>query len=655
MLKRKIKIDDLRKFISVSDPQVSPDGRKVAFTVWKIRYDEDRYESHIWTFDRKSGTTEQLTFGEGVDTYPRWSPNGKYLLFLSSLRKPEHKNNKLWVIPMTGGESRIIADMEMAVTNPMWSPDTKKILFISRAWTEKKPQSDVKRIRRIKYKFDGLGFFEGRRPHLFVTNSKGGKPRQLTDGDFDVEVAKWFPNGQQIGIITNMEERADFTSIKDIYLMSSKGGELKKLTKGEHAITDLFWSPDGDEIAYVGHDNRRGDATNLDIWVMPSVGGSPSNLTSDFDRNIGQRILSDLNAPSGGTPVIWSPNCETIYFITTDIPFTNIYSVNKSEKKVKTVTEGKIVHDFSFSTDGSVMAYNSMDAQSPPELFINDMHGERQVTHFNRNHIDRLQISIPEHYTFKNELGNDIDAWMIKPPDFNPEEKYPMILEIHGGPTGAYSYPITFFLQVFAVEGYVSIYTNPRGSMGYGEDYVAAIMGHYGECDYRDIMSFVDQTLDQFKFIDIDRLGVTGSSYGGFMTNWIITHTNRFAAACTRCCVSNWVSKIGCSDIGYRQGKWVAEPSDPEPWKDLDAHWEKSPIKYVKNVKTPTLILQNEEDHRTPMEEGEQLFTALQRLGVDCELIRFPRESHALIYRGMPKHREEILKYIVGWFNKYLK
>jgi len=655
MPKRKIKIEDLREFKIVSDPQVSPDGEKVAFLVTNIRYEDDRYESHIWIIERKSGIVKQFTFGQGFDTRPRWSPDGKKLLFLSSLREPEHKNNKLFVIPSAGGEARLIADMEMAVTNPMWSTDSEKILFVSRVWTEERSKSDVKRIRRIRYKFDGIGFFEGRRPHLFTVSSVGRKTKQLTEGDFDVEAAKWSQDGRQIGVLTNMDERADLTSIKDIYIMPSKGGDLKKLTEGKHAIMDFSWSPKSDEIAFVGHDNRRGDVTNLDIWTLPSDGGSPSNLTSNFDRSVGSRIFSDLNFPSAGSTVVWSPDCRKIFFVATDIPFTNIYSVDKKEKKIETFVQGKIVHGFSFSADGSVLAYNSMDAETPPELFIRDEKGERRITDFNRRLLGRLSINIPEHYTFKNELGIDIDAWMIKPPDFKPREKYPMILEIHGGPMGAYGAALKFFVQVLAAEGYVVTYTNPRGSRGYGEDHAAAIMGHYGECDYRDIIAFVDQTLDRFDFIDANRLGVTGSSYGGFMTNWIITHTDRFAAAVTRCCISNWVSKMGCSDIGYRQGKWVADPSDPEPWKDLDVHWEKSPIRYVRNVTTPTLILQYEEDHRTPMEEGEQLFTALKRLNIDCELIRFPRESHALIFRGLPKHREEILRYIIGWFDKYLK
>jgi len=649
---RKIAIEDLRRFKFVSDPQISPCGDEVAFVLSTINYKEDRYERHIWMADRESGKAEQFTHGVGRDTYPRWSPDGKRLLFLSSGRDPDEKKPQLWSIPRLGGEAALIAETDLGVSKPMWAPDSRRVLFLSKVWTEEKPESDVKVVKRIKYKLNGAGTFEGRRTHLFACRA-GRKPKQLTEGEFDVEAAKWSPDGKTIAYIANKEEDADISRVRDIYLIPAGGGESRKLTGGGHVVTDLSWSPSGDRIAFIGHDQPEGLAINYDLWVMPSGGGDMRNLTKDFDRSLNIGVGCDVRVATPYPGAVWSPDGEEILFRTASIPHGNIYKVNATGGPVGTVIGGTVIDGFTVSGDGEVIAFNALDATHPAELWVKDVKGERRLTGFNDRFLKGLELSEPEHFTFRNGLGEEVDGWIMKPLGYEEGEKYPCLLEIHGGPRGVYGDGLFHEFQILAAGGYAVIYTNPRGSAGYGEDFAEAVMRHYGEVDHEDLMLFTDEALRRFQYIDEGRLGVLGGSYGGYMTNWMIGHTDRFAAAVTFRSICNWISKFGVSDFGYMQPESISGTKDY--WDEMDQHLARSPIKYVKNVKTPCLIIHSENDLRCPMEQGEQWFVSLKLHGVDTELVRFPDESHELSRSGKPKHREERLQHTLRWFDKYLK
>ena len=651
--KVKIKAEDLRNFRFVSDPQVSPDGNRIAFVHTKIDYPNDCYRKHIWMWDNDSGKAAQFTFGTGKDTYPRWSPDGRQLLFLSSKRLPEKTKSQLWVIPSNGGEARLVAELDEAgVAKPAWAPDSKRVLFTARVWEGEKPKTDVRVIKRIRFKQDGVGLFAGKRHHLF-TVSLGSNPRQLTKGEFDVDAASWSPDGCSISLVTNPAEDADLSFIRDIYTMPAKGGDMEKLTKGEHLIDNLYYSPDGDEIAYLGHDlHARYRATNTEIWVMPSEGGDPINLTASFDRSIGRSVGSDVKVSSPNPGAVWSPDGDTIYFLTGTIPTANIYSVDRRTSDVKQLTRGKNVGGFSLSADTSVMAYNAMGATNLAELWIRNEKGDMRVTSFNDRLLESLDLSTPEHFTFRNELEQDIDAWVMKPPDFEKGSKYPAILEIHGGPLGIYGDAMNHEFQFLAANGYVILYTNPRGSGGYGEDYGAVLLGQFGTVDYVDLMTFVDDALERFDFIDPERLGVTGGSYGGYMTNWIVTQTDRFKAAVACKSTCNRHSHHGYSAMAHMNHGPAGNLG--YPWKDEEMLLRQSPIRYAVNTKTPTLLIHGENDLNCPIGQAEEFFVALKELGIDTELVRFPEESHGLDTRGKPKHREERLWHKHRWFNKYL-
>lgn len=645
MAQRSIAIKDLRKFVFISDPQTSPDGSRVAYVHTSIDYKENDYFRHIWVHDVTSGENRQFTFGSGKDTNPRWSPDGMRLLFLSRGRQPESKA-QLYAIDVSGGEANLVADLDSGISSPKWSPDGRSILFSSRVWEPKEPDTDVVVVKRIAFKLNGVGMFAGKRVHIFTVRSTGGKPKQVTKGEFDVSAYAWSPDGKEIAYVTNKELDQDTSYVKDIYVMPFRGGDARMVTEGKHAISGLSWSKHG--LAYLGHDFHAQGATISDIWVMKTLDSIPFNLTKGFDRNVNGGIGSDLRFSTPSPGAVWGKDGEHIYFLTGDVPHSNICRVSVKDHKVEQVTEGVSVDGFSFSHDFETLSYNAMSAVEPCELYLN---GEK-ASSFNEKHLKSLKLSTPEIYTWKNEVGAAVHGWIMKPQYYVEGEKCPTILQIHGGPLGIYGDGIYQEFQLMTAAGYCVIYTNPRGSAGYGEEYGATLNGRHGSVDYKDIMDFTQDAIRRFPFIDSDRLGLTGGSYGGYLTNWAITQTEMFKAgvACRSTC--NRHSHHGYSDFGFNHG-----PSGNMgyPWKDEEKLLAQSPIRYAKNVKTPLLFIHSENDLRCTIQQAEEFFVALMELGVDTELVRFPDENHELSRSGKPKHREERFTHILRWFDKYLK
>ena len=648
MAKRKIKVGDLRRFKFVSDPQISPDGSRIAFVVSVIDYKGNKYRRRIWLADTDSGELNQFTHGPGSDNNPRWSPDGGTLLFLANDRQ-KGKKTQLYTIALTGGEARLVADLENGVGNPEWSPDSKQILFTTRTWMEKKPGTDVKHIKRIRYKFNNMGFFPGKRVQLYTVRP-GSKPKRVAKGEYDVNNPRWARDGKSITFISNMEEDADTSRVTDIFKVDAKGGEPVKLTDGRFTIANHSHSPDGSTIAFIGHDKLTELAVDYDLWTMPS-GGKPKLETGGFNRSLMMGIGSDLRVGSPNPGSVWSSDGECVYFNTADTPNLNIYKLRLGEKTPEVLVTGKTAEGFSVSVDGRI-AFVAMNATSPAELFLHDGE-ERKLSGFNDRVLSGLELVEPEHFTFKNRLGRTVDGWLMKPVGWEDGKSYPCVLEMHGGPRGVYGDGIYQEFQLLTAEGYAVIYTNPRGSAGYEEPYTQAVMRHYGEVDTEDFLDFTDEALRRYPWIDESRLGLTGGSYGGYTTNWIISHSDRFRAAVTCRSICNWVSKFGVSDIGFMQPESIS--GEKTYWGEALVHQMRhSPLYHVDNVKTPCLIIHSEQDYRCPIAEAEQWFTALKLLGVPTEMVRFPEENHELSRSGKPKHREERLEHILRWFQKYL-
>ena len=651
MVKRKMEIADLRRFKFVSDPQISHDGTRIAFVISTINYEEDKYERHIWMTDTITGKSSQFTYGSGADSYPRWSPDDSELIFISRGREP-NKKTQLYVINANGGEAKMLAESEEGLGSIQWSNDGKSVMYISKVWTEEKPKTDVKVVSRIKYKLNAAGFFEGRRSHIFVVQ-EGKKPKQLTDGEYDVDYAAWNPNRKEVAFVTNMSPNQDTSRVRDIFRLSVKGGESIKVTDGGHAIGNLAYSPRGDTLAFIGYDRVDEHAVDNDLYLLPLEGGEIKCLTEGFNRSLGMGIGSDLRVSTPSQDPVWSHDGDHIYFLTTDIPYCNLYKLSVASQATEIIKTGMTIDGYSLSDDDAKIAFNAMSATEPCELYLMEGETTKKLTDFNAKLVDQVEILKPEHFTFKNRLGRKVDGWIIKPSGWKEEVKYPCILEMHGGPRGAYGDGIFHEFQVLASMGYTVIYTNPRGSAGYEESFTTAVMGHYGEVDYEDFMDFTDEALRKSPWIDSNRLGLTGGSYGGYMTNWIITQTDRFKAAVTFRSICNWVSKFGVSDIGFMQPETIS--GEKTYWGPaLMEQMKHSPLYYVDRVKTPCLIVHSEQDYRCPMDQGEQWFTALKLNDVPTKLVRFPDENHELSRSGKPKHREERLQHLVGWFKEYL-
>jgi dipeptidyl aminopeptidase/acylaminoacyl peptidase len=637
----------------VSDAQVSSDGTKILFTSTKVNYEEDKNESHIWLLNIKEKEPKQFTFGKSSESNPRWSPDNKTLIFTSSRQGENDKKDdkpklQLFIMSVDGGEAKKLTYREDAVRSPKWSPNGKTVAFTSRVFKgEKMKDSDVKIITRIRYKENDGGFFQGKYIHLFTVDIKTGKIKQLTDGLFDVESYCWGPDSKKIAFVTNMDPDSDLKPFKDIYVMPSKGGEPQRIWKGEGPISGLGWSPNGNYLAFTGRvieDPKLNWFRNSEVWIYDIKAKKTRSLTQKLDQTIG-----------GRDELKWSSDSEWIYFTVPEHGTTNVNKINL-EGKIEPLITGKInVSSFDLDENEKILAYTASDDITPSELYIKDENGAKRATFITKGLMKKITIIPPEEFWFTASDGVKIQGWVVKPLSYKKGNQYPTILEIHGGPRSAYGFtfgPAEHEFQTLAQYDYGVVYTNPRASIGYGEEFSRAVSGHWGERDYQDLMEAMDYVLKHYDWVDSNRLGCAGGSYGGYMTNWIVGHTNRFKAAVTMRSVTSWTSMYGTSDIWYNDHdiNW-----GKLPWTNSEKAIEKSPITYVDKVNTPLLILHSENDYRCPMEQAEQLFTALKMLGKTVEFVRFPDETHELSRSGKPKHRVERLRHIVRWFDRYLK
>jgi len=634
----------------VSSPTVSPDGEKILYVKGEVYPEEERQESHIWMVSTNGGDSTQITLGNGNDSNPKWSPDGKTIYFLSNRTVSGEKGkrkNRLWALPLTGGEASLIAEAENSISNPHVSPDGEKILFQSRINEDSECPENIKEgalwITKLRWKMNGQPYYPYTRMHIFVVPSKGGDIVQLTKGPYDASSPSWSPDSSQVAYLANKEE-SDYIRIRDVYVVPVEGGTARKVTNGEYLISSVAWSPDGKLLAYGGRkptDPKYPAYGNTDIWMIPVEGGAVRNITSEFDRTVG----------AYGSQLIYGGD-GALYFRAPDMGMWNVYKVHPDGGGVQAVIEGKqTVGAFGLSNDSSVIAYTLTTTTWPLELYAKANGGNKQLTNVNTDLMASWKISPPEEFWFTASDGVKVHGWIVKPWDYVEGEKYPLILKIHGGPHSQYCYRLGSMeldIQNMAMHGYTVIYTNPRDSTGYGEEFAGVIEGDWGSRDYQDLMEAVDYVLETYPYIDHDRLGVTGGSFGGFMTNWIITHTDRFKAAVTTMSISNWHSQIGTGDVSWGHS---GIGNYREPWEIPEKYLKHSPLTYIENVTTPVLMMAGEYDLRCPVSQSDQLFYALKRLKKTVEYLRFKDENHGLTKYSNRKYRS---KHILRWFEKYL-
>jgi len=686
---------------------VSPDGQSVAFVRTTVDAENNKYRAGIFVAPTAGGRARPFTSGLYRDGSPRWSPDGRYLAFVSGRDVGEVAEDKkkeygaqLYVMPTGGGEARRVTDIKGGIMGFEWSPDGSSIAFTSAIDDEgpefldqddcpenddngreagpngelekfyKKYNKDVKHIDRIFYRFDGRGYLEDKRSHVFVLDIEAAlqetpgsftRPTQVTDGDYDHGDVAWSPDGTRLAVSACREEDADLERYSDLWIFPVCGDdEPVKLTKSVGPVGGLAWAPEGDRIAYLGHAREQSWYSVTKVWVVAADGsGEPECLTAHFNRSFGDQSITDMRM--GGQPArpVWSPDGSFVYITASDSGATHLYTVDMSSGEVARLTEGDItLFGYSVVPAEGKAAFAVATPDSPTDIYTADLGVAKpldleRLTAVNEDLLSRRIVSLPEHYTFSAEGGPEVDGWAVKPVGHEAGKKYPTVLQIHGGPMAMYTPTFFFEFQLLAAAGIGVIYTNPRGSQGYGEDFCSAIWGDWGNVDYQDVMAGVDAAVERFDWIDPDQLGIAGGSYGGYMSSWVIGHTDRFKAACVMRPVTNCYSFFGTSDGGYRWDE-IWGKGQP-PWENPDDYLRQSPITYVGNVKTPTLLIHSENDHRCIIEQAEQFYIALKKLGIEAEFLRYPNESHGLSRGGQPWHRIHRLRHIVDWFEDHLE
>jgi dipeptidyl aminopeptidase/acylaminoacyl peptidase len=644
---------ELTRIRFVSDPQISPDGRRVAFVVTMLSEDKDQYLSNIWMVDTAGGEPCRFTTGPRRDTKPRWSPDGTRLAFLSD-REGQPKA-QVYVIPTAGGEPTRLTNLPNGVMQHVWSPDGSRLAFVARVGGWQEPTNEEERqksrpvriITTLKYKANGEGFIYDRRPHLFVVSAAGGKPEQLTDGDFTNADPAWSPDGTQLAFISARHQDRDYDNAADIWIMPAHGGEPRRLTDTAGPVSSPAFSPDGRTIAYLGHRYRHESGRNKRVFTIPVAGGTPTCLTMTLDRTC-VPFFSTV-AP------LWSADGQWITFAVEDQGGIPIYRVRADGTMVpEPILAGeRQVTGLSAACAGGLLAFAAMDPVSPAEVSVcqADGAGETPLTDLNRVWKAEIARSRPERFRYEHD-GRQLDGWVMRPFGCKPGERYPALLSIHGGPHTQYGHNFFDEFQVYAGAGYVVIFTNPRGSQGYGEEFTRAVIGDWGGGDFADVMAGLEEALRRYDCIDPERLGVMGGSYGGFLTSWTVGHTNRFTAACSERAVNNTHTLFGTSDIGH---SFSEAQSGYLPWENLQWYIDHSPVTYAKDIVTPLLIMHSESDLRCPVEQAEQLFVALKKQRKEVVFVRFPDEDHELSRAGKPRHRLERFRIILDWFAKYLQ
>jgi dipeptidyl aminopeptidase/acylaminoacyl peptidase len=644
---------DITRIRFVSDPQIAPDGRRVAFVVTTLSEEKDQYLSNIWVVDTAGGEPRRFTTGPRRDTAPRWSPDGGWLAFISE--RDAQSKAQLYVMPADGGEPTRLTDLKNGVAHPVWSPDGTRLAFTARVGGWQEPEREEERqkskpprvITTLKYKANGEGLVYDRRPHIFVVPAVGGELQQLTDGDFADADPAWSPDGQHLTFISARHEDRDYDNATDVWLVPAAGGEPRRLTDTAGPVSLPAFSPDGRAIAYLGHRYRTESGRNRRVFTIPVEGGAPTCLTMDLNRTCEPFF--------GSVGPLWSTDGYWIIFAVEDQGDSPIYRIRAMGDAApeRIITGERQVTGLSISRDGQWLAFTAMDPVSPAEVFLcrADGTGEKQLTDLNRDWKAEVALSRPERFRYERE-GYQLDGWVVKPCGFEPGKRYPALLNIHGGPHTQYGHNFFDEFQIYAGAGYVVLYINPRGSQGYGEGFTRAVIGDWGGGDFADVMAGLDEALGRYDCIDAERLGVMGGSYGGFLTSWTVGHTNRFQAACSERAVNNTYTLFGTSDIGH---SFSEAQSGYLPWENLQWYIDHSPLTYAKDIATPLLIIHSENDLRCPMEQAEQLFVALKKQRKEVMLVRFPDEDHELSRSGKPRHRLERFRLILEWFAQYLQ
>ena len=637
---------DVYELTGVGNPRLSPDGRTVAYELSTIEGPANEYRGSIWLAPA-DGSTEprQFTSGSTRDASPRWSPDGRRIAFTS---KRASKSMQLFVIPIEGGEAVQLTELPEDVEELDWSPDGAKIVFSARVRDLETQEEDrnrpPQRLTRLQFRLDNVGWTVGRRRHLFTVPADGSaEPTQLTFGDFEDSAPAWSPDGDRIAFTSARHDNWDIVPTTGLYVVAASGGDPESLTSPETSAWAPSWSPDGTRLAHHYSTELFDEPRHSQVAVLDVASREQRILTTSLDRQC-------VPFPQMRVP-LWRD--DELLFCIEDHGNWHLYSVASDGSREPDLVRGGTLGITGYDSAGATIVYSTSEPTTMSELFNDD----KRLTNVGRDFVAERELVSPERFVATSQDGTEVEAWIMRPAGFEKNEKYPVLLNIHGGPFTQYGNRFFDEFQVYTGAGYVVVYSNPRGSSGYSEDWARAIRGPseggpgMGTVDHQDVEAVLDTALDRYDFCDSNRLGVMGGSYGGYMTSWMIAHSDRFKAACSERAVNSWYSMHGSSDWGWAFKGYIGSFlfEDPEAWLKI------SPLSYATNITTPLLIMHSESDLRCDIEQGEQLFTTLRLLQRDVEFVRFPGESHELTRSGSPLHRVQRFEILLEFFDKHLK
>ncbi len=698
--KRRMTSRDLLRFQMCDDPQVSPDGTQVAWVKTWLDAEHNGYRSQILITEIAGGASRELTTGAALETFPRWSPDGSWIAYLApsagSEAAPANSrppvaaavtvttgSPQLWIIPAAGGTPRQLTGLSGGVRSISWSPDGTRLLATSfvdpaRGLETHTPvpsaedlyahfNRDVLVVDRLRWKSDSMGFLGNYRQHVilvpFDPTGNSVEVTLLSNGPFDLEAPAWSPDGKQIAAVGNLDPGGEAARKSYIYLLDATASapvEPRKLFGLEEIrSSDMAWSPDGSKIAVCGHDDPvLGHYGNQKLWLVATADGHAECVSEHIDYVFGDYSRNhDMRRYGGDDGPRWLPDGSGLLVLLNKAGTVNLCRFDLAGRELSEITSGDhSVVAFSTSSDARTIVTLIGHHLNPADLFLvedaaQSPAGLRRLSAVNQALFEEVLLSPAERFSC---LSGDvtIEGWVIPPVERQPGRRYPVILYTGGGPGGMRASVFCQEFQLYANQGYAVINCNTRGNHGYGEAFSVATRGAWGDLDYQDNIAFLRAVCASFDYVDPERLAVAGGSYGGYSAAWIIARHPEFKAAVVDRSLVNRTSQVGTSDIGYLLDQ--VEFNRKPPWETLDTLIQRSPISYVGSVKTPTLVVHSALDHRCAVEQGEQYFMALKRLGVPTELVRFPNETHELSRSGRPWHRIFRLDRYLDWFARWL-